>query len=231
MGCFVPDTLADQYKKNNQNLLHFLENERGFSQVRKKKVSQGERVTLKLEPGQLYYIQSGAIKVSFYDTKGNEKALYLAVSGEWLGISTFLESVSPIWEFSAVEPVELVVFPNYLLRHYTQEIYQFLSLNLPYYLKILSSSWQAMLSEGAERIRYALIVLSIMIGKSESESILLPSYVTQELIAQFASVTRSYVAKQLVVLEQKGVVQIRYREIRIIDMNELLDLTPNYLYG
>lgn len=216
------------YRKNNKEFLGFLKADYGLDKLKYLTFKEGESIENFVQPNNLYYIKSGVAMRSFYDYDGNHKSLDIVTENELLGLATLFGDIPAIWEITILEDMELLVIPENILVSYPQKVYKIFGMNLQYQLTGLYVSWQAMLSEGKERINYAILSLLSSLGEKSNNEYIFPDYISHEFIAKFAAVSRSYVTRHLSTLVEEEVICVKNRKIYSINVEKLLDITPNY---
>lgn len=192
------------------------------------KVKKGQVLSEIIKVGYIYYIKKGVVVRYFYDIRGNYNALDLLNSREILGIATLNGTVPFQAEPKALTDLELVVVPERIIKDNFSESYTMLALNFQYYLSVMYLNWQVALAPGNERINHALIALAYYVGQEKKEIYCLPSYVTHEVLSEFASVSRSYVTRQLSKLIKQEIIQVENKNIYIKKLELLIALTPHY---
>ncbi|EOV2449539.1 Crp/Fnr family transcriptional regulator [Enterococcus faecalis] len=221
-------SIERKYVSNNKSFFKLLEKDFIIEDLKRLTFKKGSKIESYITEKKIFYIRKGVIMRSFNDYEGNKKSLDVLVKDEVLGLSTLSGEIPVVWEIEVLEDVELVVIPSFILERYAKELYYIFAVYSQYYLTVVYISWQAMLSEGAERINYALLFLVEKLGLDEYKGYTFPEYVNHNFIASFSAVSRSYVTRHIAVLEKKGVVSVRDRKLYILDVEKLKMLTPNY---
>ncbi|WP_207694541.1 hypothetical protein DOK67_0000314 [Enterococcus sp. DIV0212c] len=187
-------------------------------------VNEHTNFTNKILPNHLYFIQSGYVKSSVIDKQGTLKSFDLLGPSEFLGLNTLFQvskSDSP-WLFTSLEKVKLVVIPYYKLNSADKEIFDMLYKNFYHQAQKVHFSWYISSLSGYERVFTSLILLVHYLGKKSKNYFTLPKFVTHSLLAEFSNVSRPYVTKVLLQLENKQLIRYRHRIIKFCNNSDLL---------
>lgn len=214
-------------KKNNQQFVTQIKNIYG-TELKQLFLKKNTVLNDIVKPENIYFIEQGTVIRSFTDTEGNTKALDLLSEREIVGLVTLYGPVPLHAEVRTLTDVVLTTLSSDLLKANLQISFPMICSNYQYSLSILYLNWQSSLSAGSERINYALIALSFYIGTQRDSMYLLPTYVTHQVIADFAAVSRSYVTRHLKILARKNIISKKNNNICILNILELIHLTPNY---
>lgn len=216
------------YMSHNKKFYEVLEKDYGTNMFKVLSFQKGERIEGAVFPERLYYIKKGVVVRAFNDYEGNRKALDVLMKDEMIGLSTLTGEIPVLWEMEVLEDVELIIIPSVILEKYVKDLYLIFALYSQYCLTELYTSWQAMLSEGSERINYAILFLCDKVGRYETAGYIFPEYINHNFIANFSAVSRSYVTRHISNLKKVGILSVNGRKICIVDIEKLKSLTPNY---
>ncbi|OEG17077.1 hypothetical protein RV12_GL001257 [Enterococcus quebecensis] len=187
-------------------------------------INEQTNFTNKILPNHLYYIKSGYVKSSVIDKQGNLKSFDILGPSEFLGLNTLFHSSKSDnpWLFISLENVTLVGIPFYRIDPTNKEIFDMFYKNFYHQTQKVHLFWYLSSLSGYERVFTSLIVLVQYLGKKSKNYFILPKFVTHSLLAEFSNVSRPYVTKVLLNLENKQLVRYRHHIIKFCNNNDLL---------
>lgn len=218
--------LAILNKNNNKNLVKLLQGTNEFKVISFRK---NEIVSNYIRKNTVFFIIEGHVLQSFLDVDGQNKLLDILNKEEFLGVPSLENGVPAMSEYVALTNVKVLAIPVVVFLAYPEETLPVLYSNYQYVFSVLYLNWRASLAPGSERVNTALISLVYYVGKREQfQSPSLPAFITHQLIADFASVSRSYVTRCLSKLTTVGIINMSPTGIVITNMEELKKITPSY---
>lgn len=219
--------LSNLNKKNNKQLLNFLKSKKR-EPFKKLSFKQNEIIFESQSNGKILYVLSGYVLRSFLDIEGNNKPLDILSEDEFLGISSVRNGVPALSELVAITHTEVLELPEEIFLKFPTEVLPVLYSNYQYTFCVLYLTWRASLAPGNERVNTALISIAYYMGSVENGSYCLPQFITHQIIADFSSVSRSYVTRCLRDLKSQGIIEVNTKRIVIYDIETLKDYTPSY---
>ncbi|MBP2100550.1 Crp/Fnr family transcriptional regulator [Enterococcus rivorum] len=220
--------LDEANKKYNSDFVEKVKKTDVGENLKRIKIKKNVYIDSLIQPGFIYYIETGVVLRSFVDAAGNIKAIDILCAQEVMGLRSLIGRVGVQLEIKALEEVTILIIPEKLILANLQDAYHFLCSNFQYTMSIMYLHWQAMLSFGSERINYALIALAYYVGTEKDGEFFFPPYITHDVIASFASVTRSYVSRHVSKLADDDILVNQAKKMKIKDMDTLIKNTPNY---
>ena len=171
------------------------------------------------------FIQSGLVK-TYLQTGGRKKLnLWIARSGDFLAFSTIFEENIYAYSALALKDSEILMIEKDSLK-------QLLTTNHAFSLRITSKNY------GTEKHLLDIVTnLSYkqMRGKLASSLLYLSSevflreqifsFLTRQDIADFASISVESVIKFLKEFEKEGIIKLNGREVSIVDLHKLADIS------
>ncbi|MEI5994753.1 Crp/Fnr family transcriptional regulator [Candidatus Enterococcus mansonii] len=205
---------------NSRFFLQLSEKEKNTTLV----INEHTNFTNKILPNHLYYIKSGYVKSSVIDKQGNLKSFDILGPSEFLGLNTLFHSskTDNPWLFMSLEDVTLAVIPFFTLDPTDKNVFDILYKNFFHQTQKIHLSWYLSSLSGYERVFTSLILLVQHLGKQSENYFILPKFVTHSLLAEFSNVSRPYVTKVLLKLENKQLVRYRHHIIKFCNNDDML---------
>lgn len=194
-------------------------------------IKKGTTFTDWLLPNRVYYVKSGYIKHSIINELGEMRSFSIVAADELLGLATFQKELESPWILDALTEVTLYQLPDALLNLVDPTIASTIMTNYSYLLKVHYMRWYFSHLSGYERIIISLAELLRYTGTKPNDAYSIPPFITHTIIAEFASVSRSYVTRTLKQLEDEGILSLQKRAITILDLAELLSYSEIYQHN
>ena len=217
-------------RKHNQLFCHLSQNELGMISVDKseKFFAKGKIIFQEGSRGNgLFCIHKGKVKLYKSGRKGKEQIVRLAKEGEVLGYRSLLSNEQYSASAAAIENTVLCfIGKNQFLeilqqnQNLTLETFQLLSRDLKESEKKIVNITQKTVTE---RIAEALLILKEKFGLDQDEMTLNATLSRRE-IGDIAGVTTETTIRTLSILNKEGIVNLKGKRIKFLQMKKLLNL-------
>jgi CRP-like cAMP-binding protein len=167
------------------------------------------------------FIQSGLVRVYLQTGMKKVQNLWVARGGEFLAFATLFSQRTYAYSAVAMKDTQLLMIDKESLRKLLQSnpefAYRITSRNFSSEQQLMSLV--ASLSNKQMRGKLATALIYLSSKDFASEQIF--RYLTRQDLADFASISAESVIKFLKEFEKEGILELKQREIRIIDMDRL----------
>ena len=174
----------------------------------------------------LYLVKSGRVRMFYIGDNGKEVTYRIIGEGQLIGEAAFLSHLQQA-SISAVIDTILITCPiqslyPHILKHreLNRIIFELLTEN---YTQLCNQIKRLTISDSTKRVASYLVDLT----EDDQEDLGIVNHTlpyTQEELSVCLNLHRTTVAKILAVFAKKGLVQLGYRKIQIIDANGLRDI-------
>lgn len=165
------------------------------------------------------YIKSGQVRAVVTNPEGDESTLFYLGAGDVFGSDSLISEPLRVVTVQAISPCEVYLLPSeQFLEIWQKNNYPIQELNSHYIKRIALLSDYICCSHftnAKKKIAYFLNSYSCAHGDTIS--------LTNEQIAAITGVSRISVNRNLNELAQENIISIKYRKIKIIDKERLLD--------
>ena len=173
----------------------------------------------------LWIVLSGAVHVSVASGSGAVTAIAVLGEGSFLGLNSLFGScISQLRECRSVGSTAIAAIAVEALKRmvhhddaFREHAVKLVVCRFKGALGALADAISAPLSQRLARRLVGQMLAAGELAKGEHPELRL----TQELIAQMLGVSRSSVGEELALLEREGIVERRYRALRILDVERL----------
>ena len=173
----------------------------------------------------LYIISSGVIKVLTTHKDGREKTFEILQAGQWMGEVTLFGSSIRSATVETLEPTSFLIISPDNFKHLLIEIpnlaIQILE-TLSNRLREANRQIQGLVFlNSRSRVICNLINLAEVHGKTKGPEIEITIRLTHAELAKFAGVSRETVTKVLLELQEKLLIKVYSKHIKVLNMNNL----------
>lgn len=174
-------------------------------------------------------VMSGTVKVSTFTSTGHEKVLFYLMSGEILGEASYfvddhidLKALSV--EDVTVSYIEDIILDKFLIKH--PNTYRFFIHSLTRKYRIALSQINDFLAESPKtRIASTLYRLAILTPKNSNNIYNINLTMTHQELANLIGCSRVTVTRVINELKNENIIDIKNKEIFILDMDSLKKLS------
>lgn len=177
-----------------------------------------------------FVILEGRVKISQINFEnGKEQILYLLSKGDMYDIVTLLDGKMHENMALALDDVRLLVFPIELFREWIETKPSFNRLFFPYIAKQLRDieTLAADLSLYDTTTRLVRLIARNIEQKGDKQTLKLINNLSHEELANLVGTVRKVLNRNLQTLKRQGLIDVKRKEIRIKDSQNLLEHLPN----
>lgn len=177
-----------------------------------------------------FVILEGRVKISQINFEnGKEQILYLLSKGDMYDIVTLLDGKMHENMALALDDVRLLVFPIELFREWIETKPSFNRLFFPYIAKQLRDieTLAADLSLYDTTTRLVRLIARNIEQKGDKQTLKLINNLSHEELANLVGTVRKVLNRKLQTLKRQGLIDVKRKEIRIKDSQNLLEHLPN----
>jgi CRP-like cAMP-binding protein len=176
-----------------------------------------------------FVILEGRVKVSQINFEnGKEQILYLLSKGDMYDVVTLLDGQSHENVAMALDDVKLLVFPIELFRGWIETKPSFNKLFLPYVAKQLRDveTLASDLSLYDTTTRLIKLIARNIEQQGDTQTLKLINNLSHDELASLIGTVRKVLNRNLQSLKKEGLIDIKRKEIRIKDSQNLLEHLP-----
>ena len=177
-----------------------------------------------------FVILEGRVKISQINFEnGKEQILYLLSKGDMYDIVTLLDGKMHENMALALDDVRLLVFSIELFREWIETKPSFNRLFFPYIAKQLRDieTLAADLSLYDTTTRLVRLIARNIEQKGDKQTLKLINNLSHEELANLVGTVRKVLNRNLQTLKRQGLIDVKRKEIRIKDSQNLLEHLPN----
>ena len=178
----------------------------------------------------IYCIKKGVCKISKMSTNGKEQIIHFLKEGTLLGIRCLLNGEATNLKARALTPVEVCFVSKKSFFETIEKDQNFLNHLLVTFADYLRSTDDRIVIMGqskmVERLSNFLLKLHSEFGVNEQGCLNL--YIKREDIASYIGVTTESIIRMLKALEQKGLIQLNGKSMRISDLEGLQNVSRGF---
>jgi CRP/FNR family transcriptional regulator, cyclic AMP receptor protein len=222
-----PTKLLEYNQQGVCNISHMSSVKSFFNKGHKRSYPSGQILLYQGESSRdVFYIQSGYVKVYDINNKGEEKMLLLLGKGDMFPlIWTFKQTSSLLYFYEALDDVEISVMPRDPFESEIRKNHEFSIELLQYFVNRTKELMNRLESiEGASALHKVGQVLAYLAENhsvNKGTLVVIQPTTTHQLIADLAGLTRETVSIQMKHYEENGVV-IKKDDQLAIDCDKLL---------
>lgn len=174
-----------------------------------------------------YIIRKGRLRISFVDSGGNERCIYIAEKGSMIGEETLLDNKpSYASAFAIVDTSLYKIGLNDLISVLEQDPLLSISIMklMSKKIRLLNSEIKYFSKNAVSRVAITLVSLCIQYGQEHREGIRISIYFTHEELADLTNLNRVTVTKSYGYLRDKGIIGMNSGYMIIKDAEKLIQI-------
>ena len=176
-------------------------------------------------PREVFLIQEGYVRMYTISLYIHELTIRIFAPGAAFSLIASLGGVTNHFFFEAFTKTRLTIIPQEVFKRVLDEdvtVIKNLNTNLLKGMaKITLRLGQAYYSTAPNKVISALFYFGKVMGHKEKNTIIFEEKIKHEDIANFAGLSRENTSRVLKDLEHKGLVDLKYRHIKILDEEKL----------
>jgi CRP-like cAMP-binding protein len=213
------------------------------ARMRPRRYREGDAIWRIREPAtEAYQIRHGKVRLGSESVGGREIVAAMLQPGDCFGETSLIDGLPRRNNAYAVGETSLLVLKKQDFTHLYRthvEVVHALNVKLCYTLRMaLTGIEDASVLTLKQRLARLLARLGYSFGRSDDRGTAIVKDLSHEDLGRMLGVTRQVVSRALKELENEGAIQLRYRQIEIVDLEEFArkydalvgseTLAPNY---
>jgi len=197
-----------------------------YSTVRLQKIKQGQVIFRKGDEGTaLYILRSGTIKIVLPSRLGAEIIVSIFSDGDFFGEMALLDGEPRSADAVAIKPSELLVLSRNDFLSFLQSDANAVNSILSVLTKRLRKTHDLLedvcFLTISQRLSKLILELGKIYGRNEGDSIILDISLTQKELGDMIGATRESINKELKMLRERGLIEMKGNQIQICDLSRL----------
>ncbi|MBC8391304.1 MAG: Crp/Fnr family transcriptional regulator [Deltaproteobacteria bacterium] len=197
-----------------------------YSTVRLQKIKQGQVIFRKGDEGTaLYILRSGTIKIVLPSRLGAEIIISIFSDGDFFGEMALLDGEPRSADAVAIKPSELLVLSRNDFLSFLQSDVNAVNAILSVLTKRMRKTHDLLedvcFLTISQRLSKLILELGKIYGRNEGDSIILDISLTQKELGDMIGATRESINKELKMLRERGLIEMKGNQIQICDLSRL----------
>jgi len=194
--------------------------------VRLQKIKQGQVIFRKGDEGTaLYILRSGTIKIVLPSRLGAEIIVSIFSDGDFFGEMALLDGEPRSADAVAIKPSELLVLSRNDFLSFLQSDVNAVNSILSVLTKRLRKTHDLLedvcFLTISQRLSKLILELGKIYGRSEGDSVIIDISLTQKELGDMIGATRESINKELKMLRERGLIEMKGNQIQICDLSRL----------
>ena len=194
--------------------------------VRLQNIKQGQVIFRKGDEGTaLYILRSGTIKIVLPSRLGAEIIVSIFSDGDFFGEMALLDGEPRSADAVAIKPSELLVLSRNDFLSFLQSDVNAVNAILSVLTKRMRKTHDLLedvcFLTISQRLSKLILELGKIYGRNEGDSIILDISLTQKELGDMIGATRESINKELKMLRERGLIEMKGNQIQICDLSRL----------
>lgn len=194
--------------------------------VRLQNIKQGQVIFRKGDEGTaLYILRSGTIKIVLPSRLGAEIIVSIFSGGDFFGEMSLLDGEPRHADAVALEPSELLVLSRNDFLSFLQSDVNAVNAILSVLTKRMRKTHDLLedvcFLTISQRLSKLILELGKIYGRNEGDSVIIDLSLTQKELGDMIGATRESINKELKLLRERGLIEMKGNQIQICDLSRL----------